>query len=433
MLRKIKQVCYFVYGYWIAIVHRKSSPKKIKMRQQKCLKKLIKRVANQSPFYSKYKDKTLTDFPIIDKPEFLANFDSINTIGVTLKQCEEHGIKAENSRDFSSELNGISVGLSSGTSQQRGVFLVSPFEQALWAGYIISKNIPLSFNKKKVALFLRANSNLYEAAKGLFVKFRFFDLTKNLGQLMTELEEYAPHILIAPAHVLGVIARRQAAIKPTKIISVAEVLEPSTKELVEKQYCCHVDEIYQATEGYIASTCSHGNLHINEDILVVEKEWIDKNNGRFVPIITDLNRNTLPIIRYRLNDILIEETSPCSCGSGFTRLKKIEGREDDMLWLPDSNSGTLTAIFPDLIRRAMYICKTQVTDYRLEQNGELIAIAYESQNAAQAEQDIASSLVKLFKSLNVDRPKMQFRVGVDHNIMKKLRRITCHKKPNCLD
>jgi hypothetical protein len=36
----------------------------------------------------------------------------------------------------------------------------------------------------------------------------------------------------------------------------------------------------------------------------IEKDWIDEKSGRFSPIITDFNRKTQPIIRYKLDDIL---------------------------------------------------------------------------------------------------------------------------------
>jgi len=429
VLRKTRIFCYFLYGYWIAISNRKSSVRQIKKRQQHLFRKLISAIGNRSDFYNQYRNSQLGDLPIMDKPKFLHNFDAINTVDLTLEECEQHALKAEMSRNFGPALNGVSVGLSSGTSQQRGLFLVSPSEQALWAGYIIAKNISFSFRKQRVALFLRSNNSLYESANGFLVQFQFFDLTKNIDALLTQLEEYDPHILVAPAHVLGVIASYQTAIKPEKVISVAEVLESSTREQVEKRFPCPLTEIYQASEGYIASTCSHGQLHINEDIIIVEKDWVDKDNNRFVPIITDLNRKTLPIIRHRLNDILIEDKTPCLCGSQFTRLKKIEGREDDMLWLPDSGSGRLVAIFPDLLRRAMFSCQTQTNDYRIEQHGAYIAIALESDNAIQAEQDIASTLNELFYSLNVEIPRLQFSTGIHQDLTKKRRRIACYKKP----
>ena len=49
----------------------------------------------------------------------------------------------------------------------------------------------------------------------------------------------------------------------------------------------------------------------------------------FYPIITDFKRTSQPIYRYRLNDILVEEKSPCPCGSVFTRIAKIE--DDQMI------------------------------------------------------------------------------------------------------
>ena len=48
-----------------------------------------------------------------------------------------------------------------------------------------------------------------------------------------------------------------------------------------------IDQVYQATEGFLACTCSAGHLHLNEDIIFVEKEYLDER--RFYPVITDLS------------------------------------------------------------------------------------------------------------------------------------------------
>lgn len=39
----------------------------------------------------------------------------------------------------------------------------------------------------------------------------------------------------------------------------------------------------------------------------IEKEWLDET--RFVPIITDLMRTSQPIVRYRLDDVLVIDES----------------------------------------------------------------------------------------------------------------------------
>lgn len=92
-----------------------------------------------------------------------------------------------------------------------------------------------------------------------------------------------------------------------KIISVAEVLEDIDREFISTIFQQTVHQIYQCTEGFLATTCKHGTLHINEDLVHIEKEYLDQERGIFVPIITDFMRKTQPIIRYRLNDILIEK------------------------------------------------------------------------------------------------------------------------------
>ena len=43
------------------------------------------------------------------------------------------------------------------------------------------------------------------------------------------------------------------------------------------------------------------NLHLNEDIIFVEKQYLD--GRRFYPVITDFKRTSQPVYRYQLNDI----------------------------------------------------------------------------------------------------------------------------------
>jgi phenylacetate-coenzyme A ligase PaaK-like adenylate-forming protein len=47
-------------------------------------------------------------------------------------------------------------------------------------------------------------------------------------------------------------------------------LEPETKALLAGAFQAPVVEIYQASEGQIASPCRCGKLHINEDLVYVE-------------------------------------------------------------------------------------------------------------------------------------------------------------------
>jgi hypothetical protein len=84
------------------------------------------------------------EFLTIDKAEMLANFDSLNTVGIRLGDALKVAHRGEQSRDFSAQLGDVTVGLSSGTSGNAGVFLADPRERARWAGNVLAKVLPHS-------------------------------------------------------------------------------------------------------------------------------------------------------------------------------------------------------------------------------------------------------------------------------------------------
>ncbi len=67
-------------------------------------------------------------------------------------------------------------------------------------------------------------------------------------------------------------------------------------------------------------------------------EVIDPDGGEPLPmgepgelVITTLAKQALPMIRYRTRDITALDDAPCACGRTHLRLKRIRGRNDDML------------------------------------------------------------------------------------------------------
>ena len=90
------------------------------------------------------------------------------------------------------------------------------------------------------------------------------------------------------------------------------------------------DPIYQATEGFLGASCKHGLLHLNEDVLIIEREPVAGTN-RFLPVVTDLRRTTQPMVRVRLDDLLEPLKAPCPCGSPLLAVRGVEGRLGD-LW-----------------------------------------------------------------------------------------------------
>lgn len=377
-----------------------------------------KKVLSKSIFYQDYLDSNLEDFPIMNKSIMMDNFDIINTKSLKKEKCFDVAIQAENDRNFKPALNDITVGLSSGTSGNRGLFVASERERMVWAGIILAKMLPNSiFTKQKIALFLRANSNLYETVKSNHLSFEFYDLLKPFQELILKLNEQQPSIIIAPAQVLKLIAKEielgNLNIKPIKVVSAAETLDDNDKKYIENVFKFNIDNIYQCTEGFIGTTCKYGTLHINEDFIILEKEWLDKEKTRFVPILTDLERETQPIVRYRLDDVLYENKYNCPCGSIFTGLYKVEGRCDDILKMKDIH-GNIKNIFPDFIRNRLIINDETLIDYRIIQKDySNIDVYIESFDFNESKSIVSNTLIKFFNEMNIESASINFIEGVE--------------------
>jgi putative adenylate-forming enzyme len=338
--------------------------------------RVITYARQRSPFYRRHFSgldiNHWREFPVIDKSVMMSQFDDFTTRGVLRNEAMNLALASEESRDFRQSLGDLTVGLSSGTSGHRGLFVVDPWERASWAGNIIARVLPhLRPSGFKVLLFLRSGSNLYDSVGSHWLQFRYCDLMTPLDRAVGIVNEFRPDILVAPPSMLIMLAaeRRGNRLKasPAKVISVAEVLDPSDDLCIADAFGPPVHQIYQCTEGLLAATCEQGRLHVLEDCVSLQYEAVGGDAGRVGPIVTDLWRRTQPIIRYRLNDILVLEQTPCSCGSAFQRIARIEGRQDDLLYFANLE-GVMRPFFPDLLRRMVLLSSGDITDYEIIQD-----------------------------------------------------------------
>jgi|CXWL01.1.fsa_nt_gi putative adenylate-forming enzyme len=374
--------------------------------QARHLRRALARARRRFPFYREIPRDALDAFPILDKTTWLEHFAGLNDRGLGLAQCLAVGREPEARRDFAARLDGVSIGLSTGTSGRQGAFLTSPQERARWAGTMLAKALAGGLlGGARVALVLRAGGPLYESVGGGRVCFRFFDLARPLDEHAAALTAFAPTVLAAPPQALRFFAEERRAgrlpIRPEQLFSLAEVLEPADRRVIETAFGVALGEIYQATEGFLGITCALGRMHLNEDLLVVEREVVDAATRRFVPVVTDLFRRTQAIVRYRLGDVLIESANPCPCGSPFLALDRIEGRADDVLLLPAIDGGAPRSVFPDFIRGAV-LGVEGVEDFRVIQEGPdrlLLAV-----RPAELKGRAAAALVELFQRSGVRAP-----------------------------
>jgi putative adenylate-forming enzyme len=414
-----------LFYYLLTLYGRRfSSRASLQKFQDRKIKKHLSWVRKHSRFYRDWKGG------VIDKKIMMDRFTDLNTVGIDRDEAFRVAFKAEESRDFTPTLNGVTIGLSSGTSGNRGLFLVSNQERARHAGTMLAKILPRSIlGGYRVAFFMRANSNLYTASQGSRIQFEFYDLLKNVDEHLDRLRQQKPELLFAPPSMLIRLAQAQSkgviSIHPERIFSIAETLDPLDQKKIETAFGQKVHQIYQCTEGFLGATCAEGTLHLNEDCVRIEPDWLDDAKTKFMPIITDFTRTSQPIIRYRLNDILTLRKDPCPCGSAMMALDCIEGRADDVLVLL-SASGEKVTVFPDFIRRAVLSASDRIEEYQVRQNvdGEL---DIHLQAPADALGVIHEQIIREFDSLSTLLhallPVIRFHQGIPALDGKKLRRV----------
>lgn len=416
--------------------------------QDRQVQKFLKKILPKSTFYQEHIQgmpvRDWQKFPIIEKRLMMDNFDDLNTAGLKKTEAFEIAIRAEVSRDFSPKLKDYTIGLSSGTTGSRGLFAVSEFEQCLWVGAVFAKAFLFSFSTQhRIALFLRANSNLYENVRNQLIEFQYFDLLGSIGEHIHRLNRYKPTVLVCQPSVLRLLAEAQSTgklnISPVKIISVAEVLDPVDEAYIRKHFNQIVHQVYQCTEGFLGSSCQYGTLHLNEDMVAIQKEYIEGSTERFMPIITDFNRYTQPIIRYKLNDILVERSSPCPCGSIFTALERVEGRFDDIFYFRSQVDSNPIPIFPDFIRRAILISSTAIQEYQaIQKDWDTVEIFLKL--SSEAEQDIHSkvtaSLQRFLSKAQCQNPQITFHPyesSTQHDVkLRRIKRMFSLDAPKCV-
>jgi putative adenylate-forming enzyme len=192
-----------------------------------------------------------------------------------------------------------------------------------------------------------------------------------------------------------------------------------------------IQEVYQASEGFLAASCPAGRLHLNEEYLHVEPDWLDDDHRLFRPIVTDFSRTCQLVVRYRLDDVLRDAEGPCPCGRVTRSLDAVEGRSDDVLWWPSMRDGEAQPVFPDVVRRSMALAGAATEDYRIEQRGPVWVVGLDTGAAQEgvAQAAVRHELAALCVRLGLQPPALQFEPWRPWDPLTKRRRVRCLERP----
>jgi phenylacetate-CoA ligase len=149
----------------------------------------------------------------------------------------------------------------------------------------------------------------------------------------------------------------------------AEAFSDNFRADLERKLGYKVLDIYGLTEtmgpGVAVECLEQDGLHVAEDHFFCEV--IDPATGEVLPdgewgelVITTLDREASPVVRYRTRDITRILPGECACGRTHRRIDRLHGRTDDMLIIRGVN------VFPSQIENVMGTFEEVSSWYQIE-------------------------------------------------------------------
>jgi phenylacetate-CoA ligase len=185
-----------------------------------------------------------------------------------------------------------------------------------------------------------------------------------------QLNRYQPDAIVAYTNPLYAFARclRERGLKPFSprtIVVGAEKLHPFQRALIQEVFAAPVFETYGSREFMLmGAECErHEGLHLTTENLLVE---VLDDDGRPTPegvegsvVVSDLYNYGMPFVRYANGDRAVAGWGTCSCGRGLPLLRKVVGRQLDMLQTPDGRQ-IPGEFFPHLLKDFPAVQRFQV-------------------------------------------------------------------------
>lgn len=229
-----------------------------------------------------------------------------------------------------------------------------------WMGFSLGdKYVKISQNKRKSTLKLlqdKANRCLL-----LTVSYNHEGLEKTIF----ELNRFKPDILRSYPDPLvflsNYIKQYHSPIPKLKAINTTgNILFDEDRKLIKETFQTEVFDSYSCEGSAQVFECpTHNCYHISDEYAISEivnesgNEVLPGERGRLIT--TDLWNFATPFIRYDTQDFVIKGHN-CTCGRQLSTISKIEGRNNDILVLPDGgyliaqNFTTYFKHFPEIIQ-----------------------------------------------------------------------------------
>ncbi len=319
-----------LWSWWRTRRAMRMSPAQLSRWRQRQWQALQPALA-ATPALASHAGKPLSAFPVTDVADMRADYGRWNSLGLSDAALRMLADAAERGEASGAVSAGWSTGSGGGT---RGLFVASEAERADYIGQSLARLLPPAalLHRQRIALHLRAGSDLYSDVQRGRIVFEHVPLERSAEEAQHAIEDFAPTVLIAPAHRLLAFVKAGARFpKLRHLFHGSEPMSGIERGSVADHFGMDPRGIWQATEGFLAADCSHGRLHLNDHVMEIELEPIPGTKA-FRPIITDLRRCSQPVVRLRGDDLVeLDSQGPCPCGFAGRTILPIQGRIGD-LW-----------------------------------------------------------------------------------------------------
>jgi len=285
-------------------------------------RRLVRHASERSPYYRRIiAERKIdvercvpSDFPVLTKTLLMQNFDEISTApGVTKQAIADFLTRSHDPAELF--LGKYRVIHTSGSSGEVGYFVYSP-KDWLRGSYMGPRQRPPPRKRKgkfRLAYFAAIDGHyagvtmIASIQSGLakwFVDVRCFEVNSPMPEVIAGLNEYQPDFLSGYTTALKILAERQRAgeLKLECLIGLGtagEATSDADRALLEQTFGCQLANMYGCSEhlGMGGSRPGSPNIVLQDHDLIFE----------FHPdhsVVTNLFNYTLPLIRYRMADIL---------------------------------------------------------------------------------------------------------------------------------
>ncbi len=320
------------------------SREQLQARQLQKFRRLVAHAQAHSPHYRaiiqergiNVRTCVPTDFPVLTKQDIALHFDDIVTDRrITRARLVDFVSRSSDGRNlFEGKYHVMN------TSGSSGQFACHVFSHAAWisAASLGVRVAPLRLRQRVAYVGVTTGHsggvNLAHSgnagANKLFYQMRAYDVLQPIHDVIDDLNAFQPRVVTGYATMLKELAEAQLQgtlrIHPWRVASGGEPLLPEARALIERAFQTQVMNIYASTEHLYMGLTMPGSdgMHLMEDDLIFElhEDHI---------CVTNLFNDTMPLIRYRMSDVLLPDAGPRNDSYPYTKVQGLVGRQENAL------------------------------------------------------------------------------------------------------